>query len=257
MRQFTHCFLIALVFPAAIAVPNADAGPITADAFTVVFDNFNGTTSGTVYNGPLTFAPSQPGYGQAANFLNNGTFVQYSLPWTCCSNTSGTVEFWMNPQTPGTIMDGNWLFSPTSPPFGHVLFPEINAAGFVSGYSYQNQTVGLTAPNPVQFGAWTHFAYTFSPSGSGLYLNGVLVNSTGTNLAPWFLSQNWLYLTPWGQSGFSGLIDDLRVSNIVRSAAEIQAAAAPVAAVPEPGTLGLLAVGLAVLAMHRRRRQNR
>jgi hypothetical protein len=250
MRHFSGRLAAAVL--CAFTAAKAEAGPITADAFTVVFDSFNGSTTGTVYNGPLTFVAGQAGFGQAVHFSNSGPFVQYALPWTCCSNTTGTVEFWINPTSAGTVLDGNWLNTTSVPGFGHVLYPSVNPDGTIGGYSYQNQTVGLTSPGPIPFGSWTHFAYTFSPGGSGIYVNGVLVNSTASNLAPVFSSMNWVYLTPWGTSGFTGAIDDLRISNVVRSAAEIQAAASPV---PEPATLGLVGLGLVAVAHRVRRRR--
>jgi len=83
----------------------------------------------------------------------------------------------------------------------------------------------LTSVTTLQAGIWYYVAFTWSPSGRKLYVNGVLEasNTRSNNLGFATLAKigSWLSI---GYGYLDGLIDDLRISNRARSDAEIQAA---------------------------------
>jgi len=81
----------------------------------------------------------------------------------------------------------------------------------------------LTSVTTLQAGIWYYVAFTWSPSGRKLYVNGVLEasNTRSNNLGFATLAK----IGSWLSRGYlNGLIDDLRIDNIARSDAEILAA---------------------------------
>lgn len=81
----------------------------------------------------------------------------------------------------------------------------------------------LISVTTLQAGIWYYVAFTWSPSGRKLYVNGVLEasNTRSNNLGFATLAK----IGSWLSRGYlNGLIDDLRISNRARTDAEIAAA---------------------------------
>lgn len=201
---------------------------IVADGDTLLLDHFNGSTLGTAI-GTLNYAAGQSGYNQAASFAP-GNFVKYSLQGWYSGNgtdsaTQGTVEAWVNPSVPGPFLEFNWNDSNTLPAGGHVLYNfGIDLAGTGAQYNAWNfeAPAGLSGNVTIPNGEWTHLAISWSPSGSKLYVNGQVVNSSNQNIYPALNDPIYVYLNNWGGEVFTGLIDELHISRIQRSDAVIQ-----------------------------------
>jgi len=109
-----------------------------------------------------------------------------------------------------------------------------------------------------QAGSWHHVAYTNDgPSGNqSIYLDGNLVVGPGAAGAggQMDIAQNILIGTSNNGGSFSGQLDEVKIFNTLLSQSEIQAAM-QVAAAPEPGTAGVIAIaGLMFGGLSRRRR---
>lgn len=215
----------------ALATPTgASAAPglsteknLAWDSHTVLLDHFDGSTAGTAF-GSLPYGRSQPGLGQAGAF-GPGTYVKYGLPGS--STNAGTVEMWIRPTSGLTATTGllnfNWNNTETLPWSGWVLQMLISSPATVPPNVLQGITA--TGDRSIPLNKWSHVALTWSPTSTNLYLNGVLTGSGGGS-PPSITYPFWAYLNYWGtaQSGpFSGLIDELRISDIDRSGAEILA----------------------------------
>lgn len=87
--------------------------------------------------------------------------------------------------------------------------------------TYSGRTL-VAAPTPPPAGEWHHVAYTFDRTTHILYVDGVMVSSstaTGDERTP---SQVWLGTVDGAAELYTGLMDEVRVWSIVRSAADIQ-----------------------------------
>ncbi|MCP5124090.1 MAG: PEP-CTERM sorting domain-containing protein [Gammaproteobacteria bacterium] len=111
--------------------------------------------------------------------------------------------------------------------------------------------------NPISNNEWHHTAYVIDESvgKAYLYLDGILqdvntltgtVNQTGEPLSIGRYYYNNLY-------DFSGVIDDLYIYDHALSSSEVTALYTGVLSVPEPATLVLFGIGIAVLASKRSR----
>jgi len=81
----------------------------------------------------------------------------------------------------------------------------------------------LASVTTLQAGIWYYVAFTWSPSGRKLYVNGVLeASKTRSNNMSFATLAN---IGSWGKEGYlNGLIDDLRISSRARTDAEILSA---------------------------------
>jgi hypothetical protein len=106
---------------------------------------------------------------------------------------------------------------------------------------------------------WHYYALTWVSGGLSVYRDGTLLGSTGSS-GSWSGGNGYgVYLDFDSYSSTyngAGVVDDLRFSNVARSAGEIQAAY-NLAAVPEPATSAILAgLGAVGLALFSRRRKS-
>jgi hypothetical protein len=268
LRIFKRLSIFLLPVLALTLTLRADTIPtvIVPDAHTVVLDHFDSSTSGTPY-GPLNYQPSLPGFGSAGVF-GPGNYVQYGFtPWCnyCIGSNvanQGTLEFWVKFNTLDSILDMNWNNVNYHPGWGHILY-QIGPAtwdgnvAFFQTWNGERNTLpsAMFGTSPLQTGVWTHLAFSWSTDVSKVYVNGILEATILANVYPDIGGgQNYIYLNNWGDTNFSGLIDEFQLSDIQRTDAEI---AAHGSSVPEPGSMILLGSGLlAVAGVIRRKLHN-
>lgn len=220
------------------SVGSAIATPIIAGPNTVILDSFNGTTTGTAYGG-LSYATSQSGYGQAGQF-GSSNFIQYTLG----SLSQGTIELWIKPDvapsvTPIGLLTVNWSNTATMPGSGYILHMSTPGGSLQTSAWPGGGAIGSTSLT--SGGVWTHVAASWGAAGTKVYVNGVLDGSSPAPMSIGFNPVNYVYLNYWGNSNFTGLMDELQISNIQLSDAVIAQHAAPVSL---PNTGWLMGIGL-------------
>lgn len=133
--------------------------------------------------------------------------------------TSGTIEFWMNPEA---LADDNAriISRGANYSFGDEIY-------LISGDGRLN-TVNLIIGNDlissisIPIGEWTHVAISADGSGSKLYLNGILDDTGGAadfsfntfRIGGQYTNDFW--------ETFNGKMDEVRVWNDIRTSSEIQ-----------------------------------
>jgi hypothetical protein len=102
---------------------------------------------------------------------------------------------------------------------------------------------------------WYHVAFVYENQQMTQYVNGVAVvpdeATAGTELALLNLNNITIGKTQGNNGNFNGIIDEVKMFDTALTAAQIQQAA--FVFVPEPGTLGVLGVGVLGLLARRRR----
>ena len=159
--------------------------------------------------------PAPPTY--ALSFDGVDDLADFAFP-SFGSGGAWTVEAWLNPTAllpnagsyAGLVRDpGVWVLTLDSDQtsFSYVVcVPGCNAAPSATG--------------TLQTGAWQHVAGVFDGSEIRIYLNGGLVGSVAQPGSSGGVAQ--VIVGYWG-SGFAGLMDEVRVWDVVRSQAQIQA----------------------------------
>ncbi|HVT63113.1 MAG TPA: DUF2341 domain-containing protein, partial [Legionellaceae bacterium] len=207
---------------------NGTAGEIKDSS--VTGGNGGGFCTGTGCSIPSTTTGE---YGNAASFATSGTTnEQYALiPDNNFINITGdfTIEMWINPASSSQNANNDILRKEsTNNGFG------IEATGsnltYVAGWKngatnncYTTNTFSLSAST------WQHLVITKSGTTRSVYINGAIqggATCTGTNAT--ISSSNGAALNIGGWSlqttrGFNGKIDDVKLYNTARSAAQISA----------------------------------
>ncbi len=154
-----------------------------------------------------------------------------------------TVEAWVNwdgATDPATIVSRPRTDS-GSPGSGYVL----RVAGGVPTFGFNNgSNYNAAGATPVAAGMWTHIAGTFDGQVINVYLDGVLDGTTDIGSAQTLLDSTAglligrEFVTGLYNRGFSGVIDEARVWDHVRTEQEIQGAQNVTLTGSEPGLVG-------------------
>jgi hypothetical protein len=178
----------------------------------------------------------QPAHAQNTNrvlaYTNTGYVSIPSSP-KLQNPTEMTIEAWLYPLT-GTLIaksDGLNVFSDRSYEFGG----NVGGGFFISFFLGSDVWAGCGSPNgSVSAGKWTHVAGTFNSSNGiiCLYVNGILINSATNDyggviplqgLSVRQSSQPLVFGYDTVVTGpITGLMDEVRVWSVARTAADIQ-----------------------------------
>jgi Concanavalin A-like lectin/glucanases superfamily len=182
--------------------------------------------------GPFDVAPlpdgSVAGYALSFDGLNDyatmgdGGFPPASEPQT--------VSLWVNYESAATTQDFIVM---------RLDFDDGVQIGLRDGTVTVWRTLGkrllVDAPSLPAVGQWHHVAYTFDRTTHILYIDGVMVGSStaiSDNRTP---TQAWLGTVDGSAELYKGLMDEVRVWSLVRTAAEIQKDMLHRPPGPEPG----------------------
>ncbi|MEI6341389.1 MAG: LamG domain-containing protein [Verrucomicrobiota bacterium] len=154
-----------------------------------------------------------------------------------------TVEGWVYPRTHARwhrILDiGN---GPRSDNIVLAASQGYNGRPVFDVYSGGSLVLNLVSPLPIPLNAWTHVAGVVGPDRSArLYVNGKVVASGTATSLPAVMSRTKAYLgkSNWADALLDGILGEVRIWNVARTEAEIQAAMA-IGSITEP-TTGLYA----------------
>jgi|GEM_PF-1010328 hypothetical protein len=107
--------------------------------------------------------------------------------------------------------------------------------GVLGAWRVYGNRVLLSATAAVSAGTWHHVAYTFDGTTNQLFIDGALAGSSVNLPDERTPTTSWLGTLDGTSDLFQGMIDDFRVFNVTRSASQIQAEAAGMFSVADPG----------------------
>lgn len=222
-------FLLVPVHGAAQLLSACNPTPYAQDSYTALLDHFDGSTLGQVH-GSVSYGTSVNGLGQALQF-SNGSWVVYPLSgwYQWSSNYSpgakfGAIELWLkraNNNT-GNFLVINWNDTTNPPQAGYITVLGVDASGrltFADWTSITNNPADTPFSPPhttVPPNTWVHISYTWSPTGTAVYVNGSLEATSTLNYYPALNSTVYVYVNPWG-SNVAAAVDELRISTIGRA----------------------------------------
>jgi hypothetical protein len=236
------------------------------------FDSAGIPDNGQYVNG-VTIAPGLQfthSDRMAAQFDGVDDYIK--LPSNVFGNFPGggpiTFETWFNSTTSGVILGQTGAGSvPGTPgnPAGWVPAISLGTDGKIRAEMFWHGFVGpMTSPLSYNDGQWHHIVSTFEGNVEKLYIDGVFIGQVGVvqsayaGAYDYYLGTGYTNGWPGGNGGwhfFNGRLDESAIYDRALNVAEIRAHYfAGITDIPEPGTLGLLALsGLALIGRRTRK----
>lgn len=175
-------------------------------------------------------------FGNALDFDGTDDVVNCPVPSAIATATNQqfTIEFWVKPTA--ATLSKNWIFysQPTYDQLVNLFMASDRKLWFRIGLnSSRSSTVALP------LNTWSHVALVMpgSIANSRIYINGVDVSSTGfVSITPVYGSTGFMSIgaPSNGQGGFKGIIDELRIWTVAKTAAEINASMNNELTLPQP-----------------------
>ena len=189
------------------------------------FDETSGSTaidsSGNGFNGTIFGAPRVPGkVGQGLQFDTTGDRVEILAPHSIFFQSQEiTIDLWLNPTTlnPGDLYNIVGAFT------GEMTLRLNNGKfEFQLADCCGGKQIIITSATSLNTSTWYYVAITFNGSDARLYINGALDNSSSIPFPiPHMDNPLWVAGTNGVLPQFLGIIDEVRISNIVLTDTEI------------------------------------
>lgn len=175
------------------------------------------SSNGSLLNGVAWFSPS-PVQGNENALHFDGVNDHVVAPANSAYDfTTGTVECWVRTENlvGNTCIIGNRL-DPTTRYSFHI---SSTAIGLWNNSTYK------TVPFTVTAGQWYHLAFVCVPGNTTIYVNGNAIGTTGNGVGTATGLPLHIGMTSTGGTAeqFNGSIDEVRIWNVARTPAEIQA----------------------------------
>lgn len=177
----------------------------------------------------VAFAQAQP-FGSALWFDDLNDYVSANSVSTAMSSQEAmTLEAWIYPESFET-QDFVLTFHAAVPDYDNRILLGLKSGKLVAGYKTPSSVdISSYGTNTLPLNQWSHIAWTIAADGlSVVYLNGVIeINTFTVDVGAWPESGGTFSI---GQDydgavttdHFHGLIDEVRVWNVVRTQTEIQ-----------------------------------
>ncbi|MBL7796610.1 MAG: HYR domain-containing protein, partial [Saprospiraceae bacterium] len=204
------------------------AGPVT-------INTTSGLCTGTTTLTPPTGTDNCEVSGNALSFDGVDDFVEATTFTAPFNFASQTLEAWVNPalRSDGTALNQfpNMILSDDIPGFHGRGFGVVVLNSGVSGILLEYISGFKTISYPFVAGNWYHVSVVYTPSSIVTYVNGAIVDNFAVANSPSVLGGTRTLkigkhnddVTYGTRRFFSGGLDEIRVWNVARSQAEIQA----------------------------------
>ncbi len=214
----------------AIAVGPAIAQEFTPDTHTLLLLHGNGNLLGAAGESPTS--ASGVGYtggvfGQAID-LPDGAQLLYAAADNLAM-AAGTIEFWLKPHWAGN--DGQTHLMLTWGTWGGLLLAKDGADNLRiminrwSDHGLPERGASCNVAGEWAAEQWHHCAFTWDSDVARVYIDGVLRGEEGVGYTPPAIGDAQFQIGGEGAGDtLEGAIDEWRISSVVRSAAEIEAA---------------------------------